>query len=61
MRRAKYYKYMFLISAFWNWIVAVILWFTYESFLAYLGQDPLRYAVPLQIALALIFVIRIAN
>jgi hypothetical protein len=47
---------MFLISAFWNWVVAAILWFSYERFFEYLGQGPLAYALPLQIALAHIFV-----
>ena len=56
MHRVEYYRYMFLASAFWNWAVAAILWFTYEPFFAYLGQDPLRYAVPFQIAMGLIFV-----
>ncbi len=56
MHRTRYYKYMFLAGAFWNWAAAVLLWFTYERFFAFLGQDPFRYALPFQIALGLIFV-----
>jgi hypothetical protein len=47
---------MFLASAFWNWVVAAILWFTYEAFFRYLGQGPLAYALPFQIALGMVFV-----
>jgi hypothetical protein len=56
MRRARYYRYVFLTGAFWNWIVAVILWFAYKPLLQNLSMSPVRYLLPIRIALALIFV-----
>lgn len=60
MCRERYYRYLFLAGALWNWLAAVVLWFGYEPLLKYLGMSPLNYALPMQMALALIFVYGVA-
>ena len=60
MKRITYYKALFLIGAIWNWTIAPVFFFFYEPIIAATGLDPLRYGIPLQLAMALVFVYGIA-
>jgi hypothetical protein len=60
MRREKYYRFLFLTGAFWNWTVATVFFFASEPLIRNLGMAPLRYTVPLKIAMSMVFIYGIA-
>jgi len=60
MQKEKYYKRLFLVGAVWNWVVAPIFFFAYAPIFKYLEMEPLRYVLPLQLFMALVFVFGIA-
>jgi hypothetical protein len=60
MTKKKYYKRLFLLGAIWNWIVAPIFFFAYKPIIQHLQMAPLQYGLPIQLAMALVFVYGIA-
>lgn len=56
MNKKTYYRALFLIGAIWNWTIAPVFFFFYEPIIKATGLDPLRYGLPLQLAMALVFV-----
>ena len=60
MTKNKYYKGLFLVGAIWNWVIASTFFFAYKPIIKSLGMTPLQYALPLQLAMALVFVYGIA-
>jgi hypothetical protein len=55
MHRKKYYKWLFLIGAFWNWGAGVLFFFWSAPILAWLNMQPLNYPGVMQLAMALVF------
>jgi len=60
VQKEKYYKCLFLVGAIWNWIVAPIFFFAHAPIFKRLEMEPLRYVLPLQLFMALVFVFGIA-
>jgi len=60
MTKNTYYKRLFFVGAIWNWIVAPVLFFAYKPIIQHVGMEPLKYGLPLQLAMALVFVYGIA-
>jgi hypothetical protein len=55
MERKAYYKWLFLIGAFWNWGAAVLFFFWCAPIFAWLNMQPLNYPGIMQLAMALVF------
>jgi hypothetical protein len=55
MDRKSYYKWLFLIGAFWNWGAGVLFFFWSAPILAWLNMQPLNYPGVMQLAMALVF------
>ena len=60
MEKQRYYKRLFFIGAVWNWIVSSIFFFGYAPIFRFLGMAPPNYALPIRMAMALVFVYGIA-
>jgi hypothetical protein len=55
MHRKGYYKWLFIIGAFWNWGAGVLFFFWSVPIFAWLNMQPLNYPGVMQLAMALVF------
>jgi hypothetical protein len=56
MRKEKYYRYLFLIGAIWNWSATTIFFFAYEQIFSLAGMEVPANPLFLRLFLSLAFV-----